>query len=165
MANKTPHHDEKFNCPNCGFECIIDQVSIICPNCDFVKMRDNAAMQNNTIKCPSCKHHAKVYHHRPDAKTFVCEHCNTIGRYIDIHALETKKYPRSTPAGKRLSWLFEVPCRNWHKKDDPETHKKFCMKCDIRTVCNEHSEEIYRFCNKKNVDVYISQDFIEVVHK
>ena len=65
--------------------------------------------------------------------------------------------------GKKISWLYEVPCKDWkHREEIKDT---LCKKCDLEKVCEAHVNEIERFCKKKDVEIYIHKDFIEIVHK
>lgn len=149
-------------CPECGHTCEETKVAIICPNCDYISMK-KIEWQGDHITCPKCKNKAKVYKHSDTGKSFVCDNCRTVGRYIDENKLNNKKLTRSSEEGKKLSWLFEVPCKYWYKKDAVEN--TICKKCDIRKVCDSHSKEIDKFSKRKDVEIYLHKDFIEVMHK
>jgi len=112
--------------------------------------------------CPKCGNDAKVFKSGKCGKVLVCEECNTITRFLDEESLKAKVYAKDSSMGRKLTWLFEVPCKNWHKKEFVE--KEVCPVCSMKEVCDEHSREIDRFINKHKVEVYISADFIELVH-
>ncbi len=149
-------------CPKCDHECIENEVALICPNCDYLSMK-KIEWKGDKTKCPKCNSMARVYKHQAPGKSFICDNCNTIGRYIDEKKFNTKIILKDTPTGKKLCWLFEVPCEIWKKRDTLQD--TVCSKCDMRKVCEAHSEEIHKFCHKKGVEIYLHQHFIEVLHK
>jgi len=149
-------------CPKCHFPLVEDKASLVCPNCDYVKIKTDE-WKGIKIQCPKCDSHTKVYKSADTGKTFHCDKCKTIGRFVDEKELKAKVYTRDSPTGKRLSWLFEVPCKYWHRRET--VRSKHCKVCDIRPVCDAHSDEIDKFLKKKKIDVFISGDYIEVVPK
>ncbi|MFH0875273.1 MAG: hypothetical protein V1859_05015 [archaeon] len=150
------------NCPKCSHVCMVNEIAIICPNCDYISMK-KIAWNGGEIDCPKCKSKARVYKHAAPGKSFICDNCNTIGRFFDEEKLNCKIVKKDSEMGKRLSWLFEVPCPDWKKRELIEKTK--CRKCDLNKVCKSHLDEIERFCNKKKVEIYLHNDFIEVVHQ
>ena len=149
-------------CPKCGFDCIEDKASIVCPNCDYVTMKEHK-WHGEEIECPKCKKAAKIYKSHEKGKTFRCDMCKTVGRLIDEDHFKTKVYDKSSDIGRKLTWLFQVPCKYWYKKD--LVRKKVCSKCDIREVCDAHSEEIELFSKKKDIEIYFTPEYVEIVHK
>ncbi|MBN2423173.1 hypothetical protein JXB41_08175 [Candidatus Woesearchaeota archaeon] len=149
-------------CPKCGCECIENEVAVICPNCDFISMK-KTEWKGEHVKCPKCKSKARVFKNKLLGKSFVCDKCNTIGRFFDENKLQSTVIRKDSEIGKKLSWLFEVPCKDWKRKE--EIKDTICKKCDLKEVCDAHLNEIEKFCNKKDVEVYMHNDFIEVVHK
>ncbi len=158
MVNKKPP-----KCPKCGFDCVEDKASIVCPNCDYVTMKEHK-WRGEHIECPKCQANAKIYRsHEKGGKTFMCDVCKTIGKLIDEEHFRTKVYEKKSDVGVKLTWLFQVPCRYWYKKD--LVSNKICPKCDIKEICDAHSDEIHEFCERKNIEVYFTKDYIEIVHK
>lgn len=159
-------------CPKCGFQCVVDQVSVICPNCDYVHIKEYK-WQGPVIKCPTCGKKAVVYKSKIVGRTFVCDGCQTIGRYVDDEELHAKVYDKNTEAGKKVAWLFEVPGKYWHfdieddklLKDCKSCKQKHCAHCDVKNIVDVHQNEVVDFCDKHKIEVYITQDYIEVVHK
>ncbi len=150
-----------MDCPDCGHECIENDVAYICPNCDYLSMK-KLDWNGQTAECPKCKSMTKVYKHSSPGKSFVCENCNTIGRFLDEKKLSSRVVRKDSELGKRLSWLFEVPCKDWRRRE--EIRDTICRKCDLDKVCESHLDEIDRFCRKEGVEIYMHQDFIEIVH-
>jgi len=157
-------------CPKCGFGCVTDQVSVICPNCDYVHIKEYK-WQGPTIKCPNCKKKAQVYKSTSVGKSFMCDSCQTVGRYVDDEELHAKGYEKDTEVGRKLAWLFETPGKHWHFdedalfKDCTKCKGKHCAHCDIMSIVDIHQNEVVDFCEKHGLEVYITQDYIEVVRK
>ena len=150
-----------MQCPKCDYECIETQVAVICPNCDFIRMK-KLDWKGESTKCPRCDKNARVFKHKKAGKSFICDHCNTVGRFLD-ESFNTKIIKKESDTGRRLTWLFDVPCEHWRKKDKYE--EKYCKHCEIKDVCDAHLEEIDRMTKKQGVEVYIHDDYIEIVHK
>ncbi|MBU0757682.1 MAG: hypothetical protein KKF44_06435 [Nanoarchaeota archaeon] len=153
---------KKKPCPDCGHELIENDVALICPNCDFISMKE-LKWKGEETECPKCKSKARIFKHKNSGKSFICDACNTIGRFIDEDKLNTKIIERDSDIGKKLSWLFEVPCKDWKRKE--EIIGTICKKCDIRKVCDAHMKEIEELSTKKGVEIYVHADFLEIVHK
>lgn len=149
------------DCPKCHHELIDNQVSEICPNCDYIHMK-KIEWKGDTTTCPRCNSEAKVFKHKTPGKSFICDNCKTVGKFMDEKNLKTKVVKKDTETGKRLSWLFEVPCEHWKKRE--EVIDTLCAKCEMKEVCDAHLDEIDRLSKKKGVDIYIHNDHIEIVH-
>jgi hypothetical protein len=148
-------------CPKCGHECIESQVAVICPNCDYLTMK-KIDWKGDKTECPKCKSEARVYKHQEPGKSFVCDNCKTIGRFFGKIKYSSKVIQKESSLGKRLTWLFEVPCEHWRKRESFDDST--CQSCDMKNVCAAHSEEIQKLCRKKGVEVYMHKDYIEVIH-
>ena len=168
--NNVPKNKSKSGiCPKCGFQCVEDKVSLICPNCDYVSIKEYK-WQGPVIKCPTCGKKAVVYKSKSIGRTFVCDGCQTIGRYVDDEELHAKVYEKNTEVGRKLAWLFEVPGKYWHVGDDflkdcKSCTQKHCAHCDVKNIVDVHQSEVVDFCDKYKIEVYITPDYIEVVHK
>ncbi len=149
------------SCPKCSHELIETKVAFICPNCDHLSMKE-IEWKGDHIKCPKCASKARVYKHKSPGKSFICDSCNTIGRFFDEKKMHSKIIRKDSELGKRLSWLFEVPCRDWKRKE--EIKDTVCPNCELREVCDAHLQEIENLSNKKGVEVYMHGNVIEIVH-
>ncbi|MBS3158634.1 hypothetical protein J4206_05090 [Candidatus Woesearchaeota archaeon] len=169
-SNPKKSVSKSTKCPKCGFQCVEDQVSVICPNCDYVHIKEYK-WQGPLIKCPSCGKKAAVYKSKAVGRTFVCDGCQTVGRYVDDEELHAKVYDKNSDAGKKVAWLFEVPGKFWHVEDDSllkdckSCKQKHCAHCDVQNIIEVHQKEAVDFCDKHKIEVYITQDYIEIVHK
>ena len=157
------------NCPKCKYACSVTKAAIICPNCDYVHIKKDDWRGIKT-KCPRCKKTAKVYKNHGKGYTFECDSCEANGRYIDDSELHAKVIPTSTELGKKLEWLFHVPTRIFHHgetlfKDCEECGKSHCPHCDVKKICEMHQDEVVEFCDRQNIEVFITDDYIEIVPK
>ncbi len=160
---------KKIKCPKCECECIITEAAVICPNCDYVHIK-KFEWQGKTTKCPRCKKTARVYKNQSIGYTFECNYCGTKGRYIDESELHAKIISKSTELGKRLEWLFHVPTRIFHREDDilgecKECGNSHCPHCDAKKICETHKKEVVEFCGKHNIEVFITDEYIEIETK
>ena len=158
------------NCPKCKYKCEESKVAVICPNCDYIHIK-KFDWKGESIKCPNCKSNAKIYKNHGKGKTFVCDKCDTQGRYIDEQELHAKVIDKSTELGKKLSWLFDVPSKIFHHDDlnvfeeRDECGKKHCPHCDVKKIIDVHNDEVIEFCDKHNIEIYVSNEYIEIMHK
>ncbi|MBD3204348.1 hypothetical protein GF327_08705 [Candidatus Woesearchaeota archaeon] len=150
------------SCPKCGYDCIENEIALICPNCDYVSMK-KINWKGKKIKCPKCESDARIYKHKNPGKSFVCDKCNTIGRFFDEKKIHSKTIRKDSKIGKKITWLFEIPCKDWKKRSEIEATK--CKNCDLREVCEAHIKEIERFSEKNNVEIYVHKHFIEIIHE
>ena len=86
---------------------------------------------------------------------------------FDEDNIHKKAYeiPKDSKLGRKLSWLIEVPCEFWTRREEPEIRLRHCKRCHLKLVCDEHSDAIDEFCKNKDYEVYVSKYFIEIVHK
>ena len=156
-------------CPKCKFECIETKVAYICPNCDYLHIKKYEWV-GDTTKCPKCGSNSKVYKNHGAGKTFVCDKCGVSGRFIDDKELKAKVVDRTTELGKKLAWLFDFPPKIFHHEDDmfadEDEHckDKKCPHCDVRKIIESHEEEVADFCENHKIEVYVTDDFIEIIH-
>ncbi|MBT4540406.1 hypothetical protein HOC35_02740 [Candidatus Woesearchaeota archaeon] len=151
-------------CKKCGTELLNVGAIHVCPKCYDIEI-DNKKWKGHNSKCPKCKSDVKLFQTHHKGKVYHCENCNTIGHVLNPEEFHKKVYkiPKKSLLGKKLTWLFDVPCTNWFKKDEVE--KDVCKKCEMKKVCDEHSEALYEFTKRKDVEIYFAGHFIEIVHK
>lgn len=156
-------------CPKCAYKCAETKVAIICPNCDYIHIKKDE-WQGKTTKCPKCSKVAKVFKNQGIGYTFECFNCDISGRYIDDSEVHAKVVPKNTELGKKLEWLFNVPTKIFHHDDSiladcDECGKKHCAHCDTKKICEIHKDEVIEFCDKHNIEVFIANEYIEIVPK
>ncbi|MBS3122919.1 hypothetical protein J4434_08630 [Candidatus Woesearchaeota archaeon] len=136
----------------------------ICPNCYDVEVEDEK-WEGHKHTCPKCGKDIKLFQTHHKGKVFHCKHCNTVGHVINQKEYHKKTYniSKASQLGKKLTWLFDVPCKFWFRKDD--VYETICPKCNMKKVCDEHSKALYEFTKRKDIEVYFAGDFIEIVHK
>ncbi len=130
-------------------------------------MATTSAWKGEHIICPSCQQQARVYIHHT-GKLFHCLHCKNKGPILSEEAIDTRNYKvdKETPLGKKLSWLLEIPCQHWKRRElMPSLRKKHCANCEIKAVCDAHTRLINRFTKNKEYDIFISADSIDFVGK
>ena len=149
-------------------ECQVPLVSIdaidVCPECYGVNV-DSSKWKGKTSECPSCKQEVKLFGTPSKGHVFHCQDCNTVGNVFfesDLHKRHVK-IAKTSKMGKKLSWMLEVPCQYWPRKD--EVVGTVCTKCPIKEPCDAHTKAIGEFCKGKEYEVYVSRDFFEIVHK
>lgn len=151
-------------CPSCGEKFVTIEAIDVCPKCYHVSV-DNSKWQGKRSKCPNCKEEVQLFETPAKGHVFHCADCSTIGSVFfdkDLHKKQVKIEKTST-LGRKLTWLLEVPCEYWLRKD--EVLKTICPKCPIKSACDEHTTTIEQFCKNKNFEVYVHPDFFEIVHK
>jgi hypothetical protein len=153
-----------MKCPKCDTKMINVDALDICPECYHIEI-DDKRWKGKSSKCPKCKSKVKLFETPTKGHVFHCSNCDTVGNVFHHKDLEKKKYriEKESQMGQKLSWLLEVPCPYWPRKQ--EVMKTICPKCTLKGVCDEHTEAIWEFCKHKDFDIYISADFIEIVHK
>lgn len=151
-------------CPDCDATLVCVDAIDVCPDCYKVTV-DNDKWKGKTSKCPSCKNEIKLFETPSKGHVFHCEDCNTVGNVFFEDELHQKhvKIAKTSELGKKLTWLLEVPCQYWPRKD--EVLKTICPKCPVKEPCDAHTKKIDEFCSNKEFEVYVSSDFFEIVHK
>ena len=151
-------------CKKCNTELISVGAIHICPKCYDIEIEDKK-WKGHKSKCPKCDSEVKLFHTHHKGKVYHCENCNTIGHVLNEKEFHKKAYniPKASKLGRKLTWLFDVPCQYWFRKDEIE--KKICKGCDMKKVCDEHSQALHEFTNRKDIEIYFAGDFIEIVHK
>ncbi len=153
-------------CPQCGEKSMQVDAVVICPHCYHIEVDDHK-WEGKSGKCPRCKTDVKLFQTPGKGFVFHCHECHTVGTMVTEEEYNKKHYEisRDSVLGKKLFWLLEVPCPVWRSKHDIETQMKHCKTCEIKKVCDEHTNAIEEFCSHGNYEVYVSKDFIEIVHK
>jgi hypothetical protein len=159
---------KNHECPKCKFACIETKVASICPNCDYVHIKKYEWV-GETTKCPKCHKLAKLYKNQGAGKTFICSNCETSGRFIDDKELQAKIINKNTEIGRKLAWLFDIPTTIFHHNkeilEDEDCKVSRCPHCDVKEICDTHLDQVTDFCEKQKIDVYVTNDSIEIVHK
>ena len=151
-------------CQECETELVSIDAVDVCPECYSVDI-DDSKWKGKKSKCPSCKQEVKLFGTPAKGHVFHCKDCNTVGNVFfedDLHKKHVK-IARTSKLGKKLSWMLEVPCQYWPRKD--EVKETICPKCPVRQACDAHTNAIDKFCSHKEFEVYVSRDFFEIVHK
>ena len=153
-------------CPKCGSKYVKVDAIMVCPECYHIDVDDDK-WQGKRSKCPKCKNEVKLFETTNKGHVFHCDHCHTVGNLFHEEDVQKKRYEiqKDSKAGKKLSWLLEVPCDYWTRKEEINTKLKYCKKCELKRVCDEHSKAVEEFCKNKDYEIYISTQFIEIVHK
>ena len=151
-------------CMNCFTEMITIGGLHVCPKCYDIEV-DDKKWKGGKSKCPKCKSEVKLFPTHDKGKVYHCKECNTVGHVLNEKEFHKKVYkiPKKSMLGKKLTWLFDVPCPNWIRRDEIET--EICKKCEMRKVCNEHSQALYEFTKNKDIEIYFAGHFIEIIHK
>lgn len=154
-------------CKKCKTELVSVGAVHVCPECYEIEI-EHEKWKGHSSKCPKCKQEVKLFQTHHKGKVYHCENCNTIGHVLNEEEFHKKVYtiPKGSELGRKLTWLFDVPCKFWVRKDDEEeVKKKICVKCEMKKVCDEHSKALEKFTKQKEVEIYLAGDFIEIVHK
>jgi len=151
-------------CKKCGEDLVSVGAVHICSHCYEIEIEDDK-WEGHRSKCPKCDTEVKLFPTHDKGKVYNCHNCNTIGHVLNEEEFHKKVYkiPKKSRLGKKLTWLFDVPCKYWLKKE--EVASSICKKCDMKKVCDQHSKALEEFTKHKDVDVYFAGDFIEIVHK
>jgi len=151
-------------CSKCKKELIRIGAIEMCPHCYHVEINDKK-WKGHEADCPKCGAKVKLFPTHDKGKAYHCNKCNTIGHVLNHEDFHKKVYkiPKKSLVGRKLAWLFDVPCKYWFRKD--EVSKKICPGCDMKKVCDEHSKALYNFTKNKDTEIYLAGDFIEIVHK
>ncbi|MBT4824217.1 hypothetical protein HN695_04430 [Candidatus Woesearchaeota archaeon] len=151
-------------CKQCKTELVGTGPVHICPKCYEIEIEDKK-WKGHKSNCPKCDSEVKLFQTHNKGRVYHCQNCNTIGHVLNDKEFHKKTYkvPKNSKLGKKLTWLFDVPCQYWFRKDEIE--KDICKKCDMKKVCDEHSQALHKFTSRKDVEIYFAGDFIEMVHK
>jgi len=148
-----------MKCPKCECELEITKVAEICPNCSYTHIK-KMEWKGETTPCPKCSKKARVFKSHGKGRTFICDSCEIEGRYIDEEEMNAQMVLKDSELGKKLEWLFHIPAKIFH-----HNNSKNCPHCHAKKICDAHNDEVVEFCESQNIDVYVSNEYIEIIHK